>query len=170
MPRSLADGHTKFTILTTAPANPAAPTAAELAAGIDASDRILASDFNFGATDSDKVAEKSLAAESNANALGAGNYQCGFTAFRYFNATTGAPDPTGDVVHNACKVKGTELWVYGRRTGKKATAAWAGTDEIFLGAHVITDNPQPPSDLGGYIKERIPTEVQTAWPFISAAA
>src|SRR5690348_9983709 len=118
MPRSLADGKTKFTILTTAPVDPEAPTATELNAGIDASDRILASDFTFGATDSDKVAEKSLAAENNANALAAGNYQCGFTPFRYFDATTGAPDPAGDVVHEACKVKGTELWVYGRRTGK----------------------------------------------------
>ena len=41
MPRSLADGHIKFTILLTKPANPAQPTAAELAAGIDASCNIL---------------------------------------------------------------------------------------------------------------------------------
>lgn len=170
MPRSLADGKTKFTILTTAPADPANPTATELNAGIDASDRILASDFNFGATDSDKISEKSLATENNANALGAGNYQCAFTAFRYFNASTGAVDPTGDVVHAAVKAKGTELWVYGRRTGKKANAAWAATDEIFLGAHVLTDNVQPPSDLSGYIKERVPTEVQDAWPFIAVAS
>lgn len=34
--RVLADEHIKFTILTAKPANPAAPTAAELNAGIDA--------------------------------------------------------------------------------------------------------------------------------------
>lgn len=170
MPRSLADGHTKFTILTTEPNDPEAPTVTELNAGIDASDRILASDFTFGATDSDKISEKSLAAENNANALGAGNFQCAFTPFRYFDATTGAVDATGDTVFAAAKVKGTELWVYGRRTGKKADAVWAASDEIFLGAHVITDEPQPPSDLGGYIKARIPTEVQEAYPYIAAAA
>ena len=169
MPRSLADGHTKFAICTTAPANPAAPTAAELNAAIDASDRILASDFTFGAADSDKVAEKSLASASNANAIAAGNFTCGFTPFRYFNASTGAVDPTGDVVFTACKVKGSELWCYARRNGKLASAAWAAGDEIYLGADVITDNPQPPGDLGGYIKARIPTEVQTAYPYVAVA-
>lgn len=168
MPRSLADGHTKFILLTTAPANPAAPTAVELAAGIDASDRILASDFTFGPADSDKVAEKSLAAVSNANALGAGNYNCSFTAFRYFNATTGAVDASGDLVFSACKVKGTELWAYARRTGKMASAAIAVGDELFFGAHFIVDSPQPPSDLGGYIKVHIPTEVQDGWEYVNA--
>lgn len=170
MPRSLADGHTKFIILTTAPANPAAPTVAELAAGIDASDRILASDFTFGAADSDKVAEKSLASASNANALGAGNFQCSFTAFRYFNASTGVVDATGDVVFSAVKVKGTELWCYARRTGKLSTAAVAAADELFFGAHVLTDDPQPPGDLTGYIKAHISCEVQDSWPYITAAA
>lgn len=169
MPRSLADGHTKFTILTTAPANVLSPTAAELNAGIDASDRILASDFVFGATDSDKVAEKSLASTSNANAIAAGNFQCSFTPFRYFVAGTGAVDATGDVVFTACKTKGTELWCYARRNGKLAAAVWASGDEIFQGADLITDNPQPPSDLGGYIKAHVPTEVQTAWPYIAVA-
>ena len=169
MPRSLADGHTKFTILTTAPANPAAPTAAELNAGIDASDRVLASDFTFGAADSDKVQEKSLAAANNANALAAGNFSMGFTVFRFFNASTGAVDPTGDVVFTAVKTKGTEIWAYARRNGKMASAAWATGDEIFQGADALTDAPQPPSDLGGYIKAHVPCEVQTGWQYISAA-
>ena len=56
----LADGKTKFTVLTTKPANPAAPTAAELNAGIQLADHVLTSDFSFGAVDSDKVAEKAL--------------------------------------------------------------------------------------------------------------
>lgn len=170
MPRSLADGHIKFIICTQEPADATAPLASELAAGIDASDRILASDFTFGATDSDKVQEKSLAAQNNANAIAASNFAAAFTAFRYFDALTGAPDPAGDVVHDACKVKGTELWCYARKTGKKSTDPVEAADELFLGAHVITDNPQPPTDLGGYIKERIPCEVQDAWPFIEVGA
>lgn len=170
MPRSLADGHTKFIILVDEPVDPKAPTTTELAAGIDASGRILASDFTFGAADSDKVQEKTLADVNNANALGPSNFTCGFTAFREFDGTTGAPDPTGDVVHDAVKVKGTDLWCYARRTGKLASADIAASDELFLGAHVITDELQPPSDLGGYIKERVPCEVQEAWPFIAVAA
>jgi hypothetical protein len=170
MPRSLADGKTKFTLLLEEPADPAAPTAAELNAGLDFSCDVLASDFLWGATDSDKVAEKALCTENNANALGASNFQAGFTVFRYFDGTTGAPDPTEDAKFAAVKAKGTPLWGYARKTGKKATAAWAASDEIYLGAEIATDEPQPPSDLGGYVKYRIPAEVQTAWPFISVAA
>lgn len=169
MPRSLADGKTKFTILTTAPVDPENPTATELNAGVQAAPNILASDFVFGATDSDKVNEKALAEVNNANAIAASNFQCAFTPFRFFDATTGQPDPAGDSVFDACKVKGTTLWVYGRRTGQDSDAAWAASDEIFLGAEVITDEPQPPSDLGGYIKMRVPCEVQRAYPFITVA-
>jgi hypothetical protein len=170
MPRSLADGKTKFTLLTTAPANPAAPTATELNAGIQADPSILASDFVWGATDSDTVAEKSLRDKNNANALGASNYQAGITPFRYFDDATGAVAPTEDTVFAAVQEKGTQLWGYARRNGKDADAAWAASDEIFLGAEVITDEPQPPSDLGGYIKFRVPMQVQKAYPFIAVAA
>lgn len=170
MPRSLADGHTKFTILTTEPANPAAPTLAELQAGIDASANILASDFTWGATDSDKVQEKSLTQINNVNALGASNYQAGVTVFRYFDQATHAPDAVADNVFAAMKIKGTELWGYARRTGKVATDAWAAGDEIFFGAHVLVDEPQPPSDMSGYIKYRAPMEVQDAYPFASVGA
>ena len=64
-------------MLTTKPANPAAPTATELNAGIDLSCDVMASDFTWGATDSDKVAEKALCVENNANALGASNFAAG---------------------------------------------------------------------------------------------
>jgi hypothetical protein len=170
MPRSLADGRTKFTILTDEPADPAAPTITELNAGIDASDRILASDFMFGAGDSDNVSEKSLAATNNANALGASNYSLAFTVFRFFDTTTKNAHATEDDVWSAVKVKGTELWVYARRNGKLSSAAWAASDEIFLGAEAVTDIPQPPGDAGGYIKWRVPCEVQDAYPNILAAA
>jgi hypothetical protein len=48
MPKSLSDGHAKVAVLTTAPANLASPTVAELNAGIDASCRILRSGFASG--------------------------------------------------------------------------------------------------------------------------
>lgn len=170
MPRSLADGKTKFSILTTEPADPAAPTITELNAGIQAAANILASDFTWGATDSDTVGERSLADKNNANALSASNYTAGITVFRYFDDTTGAVDPAEDTVFAAGKEKGTELWCYARKDGKDAGDAWVAADEIYLGGLVITDEPQPPSDLGGYIKFRIPMQMQTAYPFIAAAA
>lgn len=170
MPRSLADGRTKFTILTEAPADPANPTASELNDGIDASCSILASDFQWSATDSDTVAEKALCVENNANALGPSNYQVGLTPFRYFDEQ-GEPDVSGeDETFQVLKEKGTTLWGYARKTAKRATEDWADGDEIYLGGEFITDTPQQPSDLGGYIKYRVPGQMQQAWPFIEVGA
>jgi hypothetical protein len=165
--RVLADGKTKFTICTTKPANPAAPTAAELNAGIDLSMNVLTSDFTFGAVDSDKVAEKALGASGNANAIGASNYQIGFTIWRKF-ATGGGFDSADETGWAALKVKGTTVWAYARQMDKAATAAWASTDEIYLGAEFTTDTPQR-TDGTGFIKYRVPGEVQTGYPFIAVA-
>ena len=168
MARVLADGKTKFTILTTAPANPAAPTATELNAGVDLSCDILSSDFTFGATDSDRIAEKALCDEGNANAIGASNYSAGLTLWRKF-ATAGGFDEAGETGWAALKEKGTTLYAIARQTDKEATEAWAAADEIYLAAEFTTDTPQR-TDGTGFIKYRIPTEVQTGYPFIEVAA
>jgi hypothetical protein len=165
MPKSLADGHTKYTILTTEPADPENPTALELNAGLDYSCDVLASDFTWSATDSDKVAEKALCDTNNANSLGPSNFNAGATVFRQFDPLTGLPDPTGDAKFEALKVKGTRFWGYTRKNGKLATDAWAAGDEYELGMEVITDAPQNPSDAGGYIKYRVPMEPQRGWQF-----
>lgn len=166
MPRTLADGKTKFTILITEPANPEAPTAEELNDGLDLSCKVIDSDFTWGATDSDKVAEKALCDEGNANAIGASNYQAGITLWRFF-ATAGGFDAIEDAGFAAVKVKGTTLWGYARKTDKKSTEAWETGDEIYLGLEVTTDNPQTPSDMSGYIKYRVPMEPQRGYPFIT---
>lgn len=170
MPRSLADGRTKFTILTTKPVNPAAPTATELNAGIDASCNILASDFNFGAAASDKVNEAALCTDTNANTSTRGNNVASFTLFRYFDED-GASEPTeGDDAFQAVKVKGATLYAYARRTSKKSTEPWEASDEIYHAAEISTDTPLPPSDMGGWIKYRQEADTQVAWPFIAVAA
>ena len=166
--RVLADGRTKLVALTTAPADPAAPTATELTAGIDLSFKVLTDNFTFGATDSDKVAEKALGDESNSNAIAASNYQAGFTIWRQF-ATAGGFDATADAAFLAFQEKGTTLWLYARQTDKLASEAWLAADEIYLGAEVVNDEPQR-VDGGGFIKYRIPLEVQRAYPFIAVGA
>jgi hypothetical protein len=168
MPRVLADGHIKFTILTTAPANPAAPTITELNAGLDLSCKVLTEGFSWGATDSDKVAEKALCDIANANSLGASNYALGFTIFRYY-LVAGGVDTTADAGFAAVKVKGTTLWGYTRKSSKFATDAWAAADEIPLGAEFAVDSLQDPGG-GGWIKYRVPCENQRAYPWIAAAA
>ena len=166
--RVLADEHIKFTILTAAPADPAAPTAAELNAGIDASCLVFADDFAWSATDSEKVGERALCEATAAQSPGVSNYDLGFTAWRYFDSTTGNPDATADELFDAVKVKGTELYGYVRRTGKKHSAAWAAGDEIQLGGRFSTDTPQ--AIAGGFIKYRIPCDAQAMEDFIEVAS
>lgn len=166
--RVLADEHIKFTILPDAPANPAAPTAAELNAGIDASCLVFADDFRWTATDSERVGERALCESTAAESPGLSNYDLGFTAWRYFDETTGAPDMTADELFQACKEKGTELHGYVRRTGKRHDAVWATGDEIQLGGRFTTDTPQ--TDGTGFTKYRIPTLPQAMHDFIAVAA
>lgn len=165
MPTSLADGRTKVAILSVKPADPYAPTVAELEAGIDASCRILSSDYNVGATDSETVDEKPLCVEGNAIALGASNANIEFTPFRYFDETGKAEatdgDEIGDAVFQATKTKGTRLWLYQRETSKKSTEAWAEGDEVD-GFEFLTDNPQQ-MDRTGYIKRKIRGAFQDLW-------
>ncbi|WP_372699419.1 hypothetical protein [Arthrobacter sp. JSM 101049] len=167
--RVLADGKTKFTILITEPADPGAPTVTELLAGIDVQDDVLTSDFNWTATDSEKIAEKALSAKNNANAIGSGNYTAGLTLWRKYDPSTGAPDMANEPGWEAVKEKGTELWCYARESGKDPDVPWAEMDEIYLGGHVINDTPQK-VDGTGFIKRRIPLEPQTMYDNIVVAA
>lgn len=169
MARVLADGKTKFTILTTAPADPAAPTVTELEAGIDMSTDVLASDFTWTAAASDTVDEKSLAAQGNATVFGASNYDLGLTLWRQFDPTTGAPDTANEPGWEALREKGTTLWAYARETGKDATEAWAASDEIYLGGEVVTDIPTR-TDGTGFIKRRIILGAQSMHDNITVAA
>lgn len=170
MPRSLADGKTKFSILVEKPVNPAAPTVTELNAGIDASCNVLGSDFTFGAAASDKINEAALCTSDNANTPTRSNNQSAFTFFRYFD-DTGASAPTeGDDAFQAMKLKGVTVWAYARRTTKASGEDWEAADEIFHGAELVTDSVMPPSDMGGWTKYRQEAETQQAWPFIAVAA
>lgn len=168
--RVLADGKTKFTIMTTKPAGWATGTitATELNAGIDLSLDVLSNDFTFGAVDSDKVAEKPLGASGNANAIGASNFQLAFTLWRKF-LSAGGFDEAAETGWSALKVKGATLWAAARQMDKEASEDWAATDEIYLAAEFTPDNAQR-TDGTGFIKYRIPTEVQTGYPFIEVAA
>ena len=167
MPRTLADGHTKFTILTSSPTVPAAPTAAELNGGIDISTKTLTEGFTWTPADSDKVSESALSDNTNANSLGRANFSGGFTLWRYYLAGGGV-DPSADAGFTAVKVAGTTLWGYVRKSDKPATDAWAAGDEIQLGAEFIVDTPQDPGS-GGWVKYVIKCEIQKGYPFIAVS-
>ena len=165
--RVLADGKVKFTILTTAPANPSAPTETELNAGIDLSCKVLASDFEFGPTDSETIDEGALCDEGSAASYGKSNASAAFTLWRYY-LEGGGIDATEDAGFEAVKVKGATLWGYKRMTDKPAMDPWEAADEITFGAEFTNDTPQ--AQTGGWQKYRVPGQVQKHYPFIEVAA
>lgn len=158
----IADGNVKFTILTTPPANPAAPTATELNAGIDASCLVAQENFSWTAADSDRTSEKKLCASTNAEGLGAGNSNLAMTVYRVADPATGVVDPVADELFEAVRERGTELYGYTRVNGKAHSAAWAAADEFDYGAKFITDNPQLVGPTGS-VKYVIPCLPQDAW-------
>lgn len=160
MPKTLADARTRLAILTTKPTNPASIPVATLTSGIDASCRILKSDYRLSPVASDTVSDAELCSEGNAVTFGASNYEGSITPFWYLDET-GKSDPTEDVVYQALKEKGTELWLV-EREGPRYDEPWAAGDAIEV-YEVVTDNPQKPSDRAGYIKRVVPLGVQRAW-------
>lgn len=172
MARSLANGHLRFAILTTAPANPEAPTATELEAGIVDQEQ-FSKNLTWSAQASDTVDDPSLADASKSPVPTDANYDGQVTVFRDFG--TGA---TQDTAFQALKVKGTELWCYARLSDKLATEAFTASDELYLGGHVITDTPQFSSGNGGggggsedgYIKATVPLLFREGYDNITISA
>lgn len=159
MPLTLADGRIKLTILTTAPADMAAVTLTELAAGIEAATRINKPDYRLSPTASDTVPDQPLASEGNAVTFGNSNYEGSITVLRFLDAA-GKPVVLEDVLWEAMRTKGTRLWGV-ERIGPKESVDWARGDEYEI-YEFITDNPQKPSDRAGYIKHVVPVGVQDA--------
>lgn len=155
--RVLADKHIKFTILTTAPADPGNPTATELNAtsAIDASCLVLADKFRWTAADSEKISEQALCESAASESFGTGKHDLGFTAWRWFDPETGEFDVAADKLFQAVKVKGTTLYGYVRRMGKEHSEAWASGDEFQLGGAFTVDTPQA-GEGSGFIKYDIP--------------
>lgn len=162
---TLADAMKKVSVMSTAPADMAAPTVTELTAGIDAAPRIVKSDFALGPTGSDTVDEVPLATKGNGKAWGPSNYEGSMSVFRYFDPSTGAPETggagtVGDALFQAVKTKGTTLWIAVRETSKDSTDPWLASDEVQV-YEVMTDDPQN-DDGTGYIKKVVKLSVLSA--------
>lgn len=164
--KTLADGHKRVVILAAKPANPDAPTVTELTAGIDASCRLLKSDYRISAAASDTIADAELCSTTNAQAFGAGNFEATFTSFRFFEA--GKADPTGDEVFQALREKGATVYVVERETDKTYDEPFEAGDEVSV-YELLLDHPTKPSDQGGYIKRTHTPAVQNAWEYGAVA-
>jgi hypothetical protein len=158
--KTLADARTRLTILTTPPADLAAITAAELSAGIEASCKVAKNGTRFSPTASDTMSDPAFCDEGNAQTLGPSNYEASLAPFLYLDDTTGAYVALDNAVYEAAGVKGAEL-VYVLRRGPKYDEPWAAGDR-YKAYVAVSDNPQEPTETGGYIKENIPLLVQRA--------
>lgn len=166
--RMLATDKTKFALLTTQPANEQAPTASELNAGIDISLLVSKDGFSFTSGDPETINEPPLGSASNSPIPTLANYTAGFILWRQFLAGGGF-DATADAAFAAVTAalkNGTPVWLYARKTDKKATDAWASGDELYLGQRVLVSAIKS-TETTGYIKYEVATLSQDGWPFIT---
>ena len=156
MPKTIADGRVLLTALLTPPADINAITVAELDAGQKISCKIMKSDFQLGPTGSANITETELCKTGEGQAWGLSSGAGSLTVFRYLDET-GKADPADDVAWDVLKEKGTNI-VLVRRDGPLESDPWAEGDE-YSAFEVTTDDPQYPTDLGGYIKRTVPLAV-----------
>ena len=160
MPKTLADGRIALVALTTAPANLAAPTVAELEAGTRLECRINKSDYQLGADASSTIDEQELCKRGAAQDFGPAQWSGSLTPFRYLDGE-GAADADNDIAWTLLKSKGTHLWLV-EREGPLYNAPFMAGQEVSV-YEVNTDTPQKPSDRNsGYIKRVVPLAVLDA--------
>ena len=160
MPQTLADGRILLTALTTAPADPKAPTLAELAAGKKISCRIMKSDYQLGATGNTEITEQEMCKKGEGKAPGPATYEGSLTVFRYLD-DLGKPVIADDLAWELLKTLGTHLWLV-EREGPIESKAYAAGDVVDV-YEVITNTPTKPSDrFSGYIKRTVKLSVVDA--------
>lgn len=164
--RMLSAGRSRVSVLTVKPSNIAAPTTAELNAGIYASPFIPKSMWTWSAGDPSTENDTDIEKTFDADVPVSDTYDLNMGVYRGFLAGGGF-DSTEDALFQACKVRGTTLYIYVRKTDKLSTAAWATADEIYLGGSVITGTPKA-SDTA-YIKYEVPLFPQDMRSFIAVA-
>lgn len=167
MPRSIADARKRLTILDAPPADLPSTGATisdtVLNAGEDASCNVAKSDFRMSATASETINDPRLCDEGNASVLGASNYEASWSVYRYFDED-GAVDPSEDWLFDLVRIKGTTITAALRENGKLFDQPWVEGDEGELWV-LKNDNPQRPTDTGGYQKRTVPFTVERVVPF-----
>lgn len=159
MPKTLADERVALMLLETAPANPAAITAAEFNAGTPLECRIMAGEYRLSPTGSESITQSEVCSGVNATTFGKSNYEATMTVFRYLLGT-GLTDPANDEAWEATKTKGTTLHLIEREGPIHDEPGAAAHEYSYF--EVVTDDPQVPSDRGGFIRRVIPLGVQNA--------
>lgn len=170
MPRSLAIGAVKLTVITVKPAAlPVLSLATDLtsANAKDVTDNILKSSYSLGSTGADKVNEPSLAAITNSSVPGMSNYAGDMEFFRYLDAM-GKSVPAEDVPFTLFTGKGVRVWL-AERKGPPSSSPLAVGDIVDV-YEALTDDPKPPKDYSSYQKFGQMFHIQNAWTRIAITA
>ena len=125
--------------------DPAAPTVAEMTAGLDVTD-LLTSGTEIDFADSDVVSEMSWAQGEKADAPSLGNYTVQLNMFRSYLAGVPDTDDPGTIFTAAFPT----LYVY-TRTGLPSSTAVAASQEWDY-FKIIADRPKKPKGVGGNLK------------------
>lgn len=159
MPKQLSDERIAVMLFDEPPADPAAITVTEWDAGTPLECRIMAGEFRLSPSGSETVNQSELCEGVNATTFGRSNYDASMTVFRYLT-DEGLADALNDVAWDATKVKGTTLYLAEREGPIHDAPGAAGQEYSYF--EVVTDDPQKPSDRGGFIRRVIPLGVQKA--------
>lgn len=157
MPKSIAEGREKVTVLSQEPSLPSTGgliSASVLNGGQDASCNLARAGHRMSAAASDTISDPAVCDEGNKSVLGASNYEWTWSPFRYFDALTGIADPSEDWLFDLVETKGATVIAAQRRNGNRSDAAWKDGEKGFLWVGV-NDNPQDPTDTGGYQKATV---------------
>lgn len=158
---TLADARTKVTLISVLASHDIeALTLTQLTAGVDISCDLAKSGTRFSAAASDTVADARFCDEGNAQIPGASNYEASAVVYWYLDAATGKYTALDNAAYEAMREKGSRL-ILVLREGPKYDEPWAAGD-VYDAYEVLTDNPQRPTDGGGYVKRTIPLLVQRA--------
>ena len=173
MPKSIAEGREKVTVLAEEPEDLASDGSSTIAAtvlnaGQDASCNLARNGHRMSASASDTVADPALCDEGNSQVLGASNYEWTWVPFRYFDADTGLPDTDEDWLFDMVAAKGQTVVAAQRRNGNHYDADWVEGERgyLWIGRN---DNPQDPTDTGGYQKATVPFSEIRRVPFTVGA-
>lgn len=157
--KTLADQNIKIAMLTSVPADLSAIPLATLTAAEDVSCLLATSNTRFSATASETIADPAVCESANTQVFGASNYEASAAPFWYLDAA-GKYLAADNVAYEALRDKGSRV-AFVLREGPKFDTAWASGDQ-YEAYEVISDNPQRPTDSGGWVKRIVPLAVQRA--------
>lgn len=151
MARMLADAKQTLWLLDSMPADPDAPTVAEINAGQDISCVVGKAGFNLGSGTSNKGADTALCTEGETQVPVSKTYEVAMNIYRHFDADTGQIDPVEDFFFQAVKEFGSEVIVAFRDGGKEHTEPAAEGDEVSI-YRLVAGGMGRSTDTGGYSK------------------